>query len=853
MKKFLALVLALIMTMSLVTISAGAEDFTDAASMNYEEAVVVMSELDVVGGYADGSFNPQAGLTRGAAAKIICNMILGPTTADALNADAAPYSDVSVDNVFAGYIAYCAKEGIISGYADGTFRPAAPLTGYAFMKMLLGALGYDPAVEGYTGANWSINVAKQALALGLDAGLVGEFNGSKALTREEACLYALNTLEAQMVEYKNASTISVGDITIQNNSSASTVDNIATDYNSVTGVANDYKENFCEKYFKKLTKIDGTDDDFGRTASHAWKLDTEVIYNVVATPDVVINGKTKAADVATALAGYKVMLAGDTKATKINNTTEFTSEATTAIVDLLNIGSANVALDITGETIAKAVADETKNGMTLEFYADDDNVITEVVVIWYSVEKVNKVTVKDEYTTYNLSLSGNFTDYVDEDLDDSIVLNGEVAKGDMVTVAVDEAGVAHVYPTETVVGTQTARNLTKQTITIDGVVYTVGEGVVNAGAGAKVATSAFSNQEKAYNYFVDQFGYVVATSAINTASTDYAYIVDTFAKVTAGMGGFTPYIQVKAVLADGTVGTYDVALYKEDGKWYVDGFDYELTVAEGGAAVISYAASLEAGSYGYSLKDGVITLEALTMMSGSGDNAEDSVYKTGLTSVAYNTTSKTSGNKTVLFDNSTIVVVYNSTKDTAAVYAVKDLPKTASLAGSVVVKSGVDTKVNIAKAQVMFATAALTADSVEEYVYIDASEYTLTINKDGDNERVYVATYANGETIELTGPDGTSKEIVADGLYTFDKDNTVDKDNKITLTGEYIDSTGADMSVVGDMVKVGGNYYYMTENTEVVYIDTTLDEVDTNKGIVVLVKDGSTVTNDVAAIFVTAE
>ena len=29
MKKFLALVLALVMTMSLVTISAGAEDFTD--------------------------------------------------------------------------------------------------------------------------------------------------------------------------------------------------------------------------------------------------------------------------------------------------------------------------------------------------------------------------------------------------------------------------------------------------------------------------------------------------------------------------------------------------------------------------------------------------------------------------------------------------------------------------------------------------------------------------------------------------------------------------------------------------------------------------------------------------------
>ena len=44
MKKFLALVLALVMTMSLVTI-AGAKDFTDDASITYEEAVDVTHKL----------------------------------------------------------------------------------------------------------------------------------------------------------------------------------------------------------------------------------------------------------------------------------------------------------------------------------------------------------------------------------------------------------------------------------------------------------------------------------------------------------------------------------------------------------------------------------------------------------------------------------------------------------------------------------------------------------------------------------------------------------------------------------------------------------------------------------------
>ena len=199
MKKFLSLVLALVMTMSLVTVSAGAKDFTDNDKITYDEAVAVMSAAKVIDGYAEGDFRPTNTLTRGAAAKIICNLILGPTTASALVADSAPYKDVPTNSTFAGYIAYCQKEGIISGYADGTFKSGNTLTGYAFMKMLLGALGYDATTEGYTGNNWSINVAKRALNVGLNDDLKGDFNGIKAVNREEACLYAFNTLKATMV------------------------------------------------------------------------------------------------------------------------------------------------------------------------------------------------------------------------------------------------------------------------------------------------------------------------------------------------------------------------------------------------------------------------------------------------------------------------------------------------------------------------------------------------------------------------------------------------------------------------------------------------------------------------------
>ena len=196
MKKFLSLVLALAMTLSLVTISAGAKDFTDSDELSgvvYEEAVNVMSEMEIIDGYADGDFRPQGTLTRGAAAKIIACMMLGKTTAEALGTQAAPFKDVPVGSTFAGYIAYCVEAGLIDGYADGTFRPQGTLTGFAFLKMLLTALGYDSSIEGYTGTNWTVNVASRATQIGLTDGNGGIDGG---LERQRAALVAGTELHA---------------------------------------------------------------------------------------------------------------------------------------------------------------------------------------------------------------------------------------------------------------------------------------------------------------------------------------------------------------------------------------------------------------------------------------------------------------------------------------------------------------------------------------------------------------------------------------------------------------------------------------------------------------------------------
>ena len=297
MKKFLSLVLALTMAMSLVTISAGAKDFTDDSKITYKEAVDVVSSLDIVDGYTDGSFNPTNTLTRGAAAKIICNLILGPTTADALSADTAPFKDVPVTNEFAGYIAYCSQQGIISGYADGTFRPAGTLTGYAFMKMLLGALGYDSDIEGYVGSNWSVAVAKQAVGIGLDDGN-DEFVGVKAVTREEACLYAFNTLTADMVEYGSTTTVNVNGATVvMGGSKASVVYNsVSKDYRTSSDDRDEVMQ-FCEKYFTDLElRSEAAADSFGRP-SNTWYNDNDKIGTYAKEADVVYTADVKSKDI----------------------------------------------------------------------------------------------------------------------------------------------------------------------------------------------------------------------------------------------------------------------------------------------------------------------------------------------------------------------------------------------------------------------------------------------------------------------------------------------------------------------------------------------------------------------------
>ena len=284
MKKLLALVLAMVMTLGLATVGASAAAYTDAADITYTEAADVMSALKVFDGQ-NGAFNPSGILTREQGAKIIAYMILGKTAADGLTTAKSSFADVAPERWSAGSIEYCVSTKIVGGAgkdANGNdvFNPEAELTGYAFAKMCLVALGYNPNYETFVGGDWAINVAKVAADAGLDKNLASLVM-SKGITREQAAQMALNTEKATMVTYRNPINVKGSDgMEVTVNAERSNVGNGTYNYrynNGAAGTVDGDFTQFVERY-NQGTKVylSSNTDDFGRPAN-VWKLGNSTI------------------------------------------------------------------------------------------------------------------------------------------------------------------------------------------------------------------------------------------------------------------------------------------------------------------------------------------------------------------------------------------------------------------------------------------------------------------------------------------------------------------------------------------------------------------------------------------------
>ena len=171
LKKFLALVMAMVMAFSLMVSASAAntaKDFDDAASITeaFVEATDVLTGMKVFQG-DEGGFRPADTITRAEVAALIYRLATGDVdnVRNGTYANYGNFADVAESDWFAGYVGFCANAGYIKGH-NGYFNPYDSVTGYEALAMILRAIGYDKNGE-FTGAAWETNVSALATQLGI--------------------------------------------------------------------------------------------------------------------------------------------------------------------------------------------------------------------------------------------------------------------------------------------------------------------------------------------------------------------------------------------------------------------------------------------------------------------------------------------------------------------------------------------------------------------------------------------------------------------------------------------------------------------------------------------------------------
>jgi hypothetical protein len=510
LKRVLSLALSLVMVLGLLVITSSAAStttsFKDADEITNVEAVEVLSALKVLEGDDNNNFNPTQILTRETAAKIICYMLIGPDNADRLGGSAA-FTDVAADRWSAGYIAYCANLGIIAGTGDGSFNPEGQLTGVAFAKMLLVALGYDADIQGYVGENWAIAIATDAVAAGIDAKL----NLSAPLAREDAAQMAFQTLTANTVSYASKGT----NITTTDGTSvvvgASPAANVYSDTDYRVGNTTTVQQ-FCEKYFPNLKSNTAAADDFGRGAQ-TWTVKGVAVgtytYDADATFTAAVSGSTTAAKL-TAMGIKGFSLNGGSVTPKVNG------KDGTAITNIADIPG------LTG------------NGVLVELYFNDTTAtqIDKIVVINTELAQVSaKSSSRVTLTSKTAAVTGTLTVGSTED---AFTDASAFDVGDYVLVIPVWDPTASAYVVDSIVAadsvtgsitTATGAADSRTALTVDGTSYSAAKNATN---GVKGAVANANTQATLY---LDAYGYAIDVQTVATAHMDYVYVLDTYSSL----------------------------------------------------------------------------------------------------------------------------------------------------------------------------------------------------------------------------------------------------------------------------------------------------------------------------------
>lgn len=205
MKKFFALILSAVMTLSTTVFAAPVyNDVVETAP--YAQAVQELSALDIVSGYEDGTFRPDNLVTRAEITKMIVSA-LNETNSAVAAAGSTKFTDAT-RHWATGYINQGIVSGFINGYNDVEFGPDDNVTFIQAQKMLVAALGYNTYAQAQGG--WPNGYKAVAGSTGITNGVSA--NDNDQLTRAQVAIMINNTMDVPLCVITNYETDVWGNI-----------------------------------------------------------------------------------------------------------------------------------------------------------------------------------------------------------------------------------------------------------------------------------------------------------------------------------------------------------------------------------------------------------------------------------------------------------------------------------------------------------------------------------------------------------------------------------------------------------------------------------------------------------------
>lgn len=150
--KLVFFTLAAILSVGMLSVASAA--FSDVSlSTQYADAINYAETNSIVSGYPDGSFKPLNRINRAEFTKIIVGAATGynpsqdPSGYDIYALVGVGFSDAVSGEWYIPYLRKALSEQIISGYPDGTFKPANDINFAEAAKIIVNGFGYQTATD----------------------------------------------------------------------------------------------------------------------------------------------------------------------------------------------------------------------------------------------------------------------------------------------------------------------------------------------------------------------------------------------------------------------------------------------------------------------------------------------------------------------------------------------------------------------------------------------------------------------------------------------------------------------------------------------------------------------------------